>query len=81
MSWNDEIKLFDSVIGFEHKNEPTKIKNDDGEYAIEYVGGIKSTIIPDIVEPIKHKECDPRWFTNFNHKLLNKIKDYKRLNS
>ena len=70
---------FDSVIGFEHKDVETEIIDSDGSVR-KYRGGIRSTYIPSEVKPITHKECNQKWFTNFNEALLNKIRDYHKHN-
>lgn len=75
----NEFKIFDSVIGFKHKNTITKIIESDGTIR-NYTGGIRSTYLYDKVEQIAHKECNPKWFTNFNQVLLDKIKDYHKNN-
>lgn len=78
MSRNNYM-VFDSVIGFEHKDVPTEITEPDGTVRL-YKGGIKSTCNPTKIEHINSKECDPKWFTNFNQALLNKLKDYHKNN-
>jgi hypothetical protein len=74
-----EFKIFHSVIGFKHKNTPTKIVEANGTIR-NYVGGIRSTYSCGEVRQIEHKECDKKWFTNFNQVLLDKIRDYHKNN-
>jgi hypothetical protein len=71
--------IFKSVIGFKHKDVPTEIVESDGTVRL-YKGGIKSTCMPAKVEHTIPKECNPKWFTNFNHDLLNKLRDYHKNN-
>ena len=72
--------VFDSVMGFEHKDEPTQIIEADGSIRY-YKGGIRSTYKSGELVHITPKECNPKWFTNFNQALLDKIKDYHRNNN
>jgi hypothetical protein len=75
----EEFLLIKSVVGFEHKDVPTEIVEADGTVRL-YKGGIRSTYVPDVVEHILSKECNPRWFTNFNQALLDKLRDYHKNN-
>jgi hypothetical protein len=45
--------------------------------AIENPIGIMSTVCACAPEPIKHKETNTKWFTTFNQRLLDKIRDHK----
>ena len=74
-----DFKIFDSVIGFKHKNVATQIVESNGTIR-NYVGGIRSTYCCGEREQITSKECNPKWFTNFNQALLDKIKDYHKNN-
>lgn len=73
------INTITNVIGFNLKNTITEVVGEDGK--IKHLkGGIRSTITAVIPQPIIHKECDLKWFTNFNQPLLDKIKDYHKNN-
>jgi hypothetical protein len=79
--------LIDSVIGFTLKGITTEITEADGSVR-KYTGGIRSTYvhINDLIdsgepERILPKECNPKWFTNFNQALLDKIRDYHNTNN
>jgi hypothetical protein len=75
----EEFLLIKSVLGFEHKDAPTEIVESDGTVRL-YKGGIRSTCKPLVVEHIVTKECNPKWFTNFNQALLDKLRDYHKNN-
>jgi hypothetical protein len=77
---NKDYFLIKSVIGFKLKNVKTIITEDDGSTR-EYFGGVMSTYTPEFTEQIQPKFCDKKWFTNFNQELLDKIRDYQKLNS
>ena len=73
------INTITNVIGFNLKDTITEVITQDG--TIKHLkGGIKSTVSVGIPQPIIHKECNPKWFTNFNQSLLDKIKDYHKNN-
>jgi hypothetical protein len=72
--------LIESVIGFKHRDIPIQIMENDGTTR-QYIGGIRSTYCCGDVNRIIPKECNPKWFTNFNQKLLDKIKDYHKNNT
>lgn len=74
-----DFKIFDSVIGFEHKNTPIKVVETNGTIR-NYVGGVRSTYCCGERKQIIPKECNPKWFTNFNQALLDKIRDYHKNN-
>lgn len=80
MAGRSEFKIFHSVIGFKHRNTPIKIIESDGTIKM-YNGGIRSTYSFGETKQIQHKECNPKWFTNFNQPLLDKIRDYHKNNS
>ena len=69
-----------SVIGFNLKDTVIEVVEENGEVKL-LKGGIKSTVSEYEPQPIIHKECNTRWFTTFNHDLLNKIKDHHKINS
>ena len=71
--------LIDSVTGFKLKGIITEIIEADGSVR-KYTGGIQSTYCCPDKEQIQPKECNPRWFTNFNQALLDKIRDYHKNN-
>ena len=73
------FNVFESVIGFEHKDVATQIVEVDGTIR-HYKGGIRSTCCAFETRQITSKECNPKWFTNFNQSLLDKIRDYHRNN-
>jgi hypothetical protein len=73
------FNVFESVIGFEHKDVATVIVEDDGTIR-HYKGGIRSTCTACETKQISPKECNPKWFTNFNQALLDKIRDYHKNN-
>jgi hypothetical protein len=75
-----DFKIFDSVMGFKHKDVATEIIEADGSIR-HYKGGIRSTYKSGELAHITPKECNPKWFTNFNQALLDKIKDYHRNNN
>lgn len=78
----EDYYLIKTVIGFRLKNTITLIPQEDGSVK-EYVGGIKSTYTPEEaldLNSIKTKHCDTKWFTNFNQKLLDKIRNYQKIN-
>jgi hypothetical protein len=74
-----DFKIFDSVIGFKHKKTPIKVVETNGTIR-NYVGGVRSTYCCGEVNQIIPKECNPKWFTNFNQALLDKIRDYNKNN-
>ena len=80
MNGRSEFKIFHSVIGFKHKDTPTQIIESDGTIKF-YKGGIRSTYSCGEIKQIQHKECNPKWFTNFNQSLLDKIRDYHKNNN
>lgn len=75
----EDCLLIKSVVGFEHRDVPTEIVEPDGTIRL-YKGGIRSTCVPEVVEHILSKECNPKWFTNFNQALLDKLRDYHKNN-
>jgi hypothetical protein len=75
----EEFLLIKSVIGFDFKDVPTEIVESDGTVRL-YKGGIRSTCKPQDVEHVITRECNTKWFTNFNQSLLDKIKDYHKNN-
>jgi hypothetical protein len=74
-----DFKIFDSVIGFEHMDSETQIVESDGTVRM-YKGGVRSTYCCGERKQIISKECNPKWFTNFNQALLDKIRDYHKNN-
>ena len=58
---------------------PIEIVEPDGTIR-QYKGGVRCTCVPDVVEHILSKECNPKWFTNFNQALLDKLRDYHKNN-
>ena len=74
-----KLNTITSVIGFNLKNTITKVIESDGTIRL-LKGGIRSTECVFTPQPIVHKECNPKWFTNFNQALLDKIKDYHKNN-
>ena len=74
-----DFKIFDSVIGFKHMDSETQVIESDGTVRM-YKGGIRSTYCCDEQKQIVPKECNPKWFTNFNQALLDKIRDYHKNN-
>lgn len=79
MSRNNFL-VFESVMGFEHKDVATEIIESDGTVR-HYKGGIRSTYSVGDTKQVTPKECNPKWFTNFNQALLDKIRDYHRNNN
>jgi hypothetical protein len=73
------FKIFDSVIGFEHMDSETQVVESDGTVRM-YKGGVRSTYCCGERKQITPKECNPKWFTNFNQALLDKIRDYHKNN-
>ncbi len=73
------INTITNVIGFNLKNTVTKVVETDGTIKL-LKGGVRSTVSAVKPQPIVHKECNPKWFTNFNQTLLDKIKDYHKNN-
>lgn len=76
----EDFLLIKSVIGFEHKDVATEIVEVDGTIRL-YKGGIRSTYKPKDVEYVITRECNTKWFTNFNQSLLDKIRDYHKNNN
>jgi len=74
-----KYNLMTSVIGFKLKGIVTEVKEPNGEIKL-LKGGIKSTVCACEPEPIKHKECNTKWFTTFNQQLLDKIRDHQLMN-
>jgi hypothetical protein len=72
--------LITSVVGFKSKDTAIEVIDGNGDVRL-FRGGIKSTFCACDPEPIVNKECDTKWFTNFNQRLLDKIRDYKKINS
>lgn len=72
--------LIDSVIGFNLKGVKTIVPTENGDRVL--VGKTKNTWYPDILGTLKSNNVlyDTKWFTNFNENLLNKIRDYKKIN-
>ena len=69
--------MITNVLGFDFDLD---LIDRDGEL----VGtGIQSTCLPETDElpSIGNNYGNVRWFTNFNESLLNKVRDYKRLNT
>ena len=75
----EEFLLIKSVVGFDHMQDPIEIVESDGTIR-QYKGGVRCTCVPDVVEHILSKECNPKWFTNFNQALLDKLRDYHKNN-
>ena len=69
--------MISSVLGF---NFNLKLIDRDGQLVRT---GIQSTCHPETDElpNIGNNYGNVRWFTNFNESLLNKVRDYKRLNT
>lgn len=72
-----DLNTITNVIGFNLKNTITKVIENDGTVKL-LKGGVSSTVSVFKPKPIIHKECNIRWFTNFNQTLLDKIKDYHK---
>ena len=79
MKGKNTLNIITNVIGFKLKDTITTIINPDGTIKM-LKGGVRSTVRPINVEPISHKECNKKWFTNFNQDLLDKIVDYHKNN-
>jgi hypothetical protein len=71
------MKMIDTVLGFDFNLE---LIGRDGDLVKP---GIKHTCAPETDElpNIGNSFGNTRWFTNFNEGLLQKIRDYKRLNT
>jgi hypothetical protein len=71
------MKMINSVLGFDFDLE---LIDRDGELVTT---GIKSTCYPETEElpNIGSNFGNTRWFTHFDDRLLQKIRDYKRLNT
>ena len=71
------MEMITNVLGFDFDLELT----DRGGELVKT--GIQSTCIPNTNElpSIGNNYGNVRWFTNFNESLLNKVRDYKRLNT
>ena len=69
--------MISSVLGFDFD---LKLIDRDGKLVRT---GIQSTCLPETDElpNIGNNYGNVRWFTNFNESLLNKVRDYKRLNT
>jgi hypothetical protein len=68
-------ELVDSVIGF---NFNVQIVGPDGE---PLKTGFKTVAPTEHAEKMSNRPVDPRFFTNFNHALLNKVRDFKSRNN
>lgn len=68
-------ELVDSVIGF---NFNVQIVGPDGE---PLKTGFKTVTPTEHAEKMFNRPADPRFFTNFNHDLLNKVRDFKSRNN
>jgi hypothetical protein len=79
MSTRHVVNVITSVIGFKLKGIVTEVVEPNGEVKL-LKGGIRSTVCAVEPEPIVHKECDTKWFTNFNQHLLTKVRDYQKIN-
>ena len=71
------MEVITSVLGFDFDLE---LIDHSGQLVRT---GIKSTCLPETDEMpnIGNNYGNVRWFTNFNESLLNKVRDYKRLNT
>ena len=69
--------MINSVLGFDFDLE---LVDRDSQLVRT---GIQSTCHPETDElpNIGNNYGNVRWFTNFNESLLNKVRDYKRLNT
>lgn len=69
--------MINSVLGFDFDLELI----DCNDQLVK--AGIQSTCLPETDElpNIGNNYGNVRWFTNFNEPLLNKVRDYKRLNT
>jgi hypothetical protein len=67
-------EIIDSVIGFNLKVE---IVGQDGE---PLKTGVKTTWPEEWATQMNVRQPDPRAFTNFNHALLEKIRNFRSLN-
>jgi hypothetical protein len=65
-----------SVIGFKLKGIEIEVTEPNGEVKI-LKGGIRSTVCAVESQPIIHKQGSMQWFTNFNQRLLDKVRDHK----
>jgi hypothetical protein len=71
------MEMITSVLGFDYDLD---LIDRDGQLVRT---GIQSTCHPETNElpNIGNNYGNVRWFTNFNESLLNKVRDYKRLNT
>ena len=71
------MKIINTVLGFDFDLD---LIDRDGQLVRT---GIQSTCLPETDElpNIGNSFGNTRWFTNFNEGLLQKIRDYKRLNT
>jgi hypothetical protein len=68
--------LITSVLGFNLKAE---IRDMEGNLV---ANGVRKTVIPIVyAEKVNTRLFDRRFFTSFDEALLNKIRDYRNLNS
>jgi len=75
----DMSNVITTVIGFNLKDTVTEVLESDGSVKL-LKGGVKRIVCEGVPQPIRSKECNPKWFTNFNQQLLDKIRDYHNLN-
>ena len=68
-------EVIDSVIGF---NFNVQIVGPDGEPSMT---GFKTVEPEERAEQMNTRSPEPRFFTNFNAALLDKVRDYKSRNS
>jgi hypothetical protein len=76
MNRDASSNVITSVIGFNLKDTVTEVIDENGEVKL-LKGGIRSTVSEHEPQPIMHKECNTKWFTTFNQRLLDKIRDHK----
>lgn len=69
------MKTIDSVLGF---NMDIDLKDNDGNPVKMGVKTVSSEIVG--APSVGTKIGGQKWFTNFNDQLLNKIRDYRRIN-
>jgi hypothetical protein len=69
------MKTIDSVLGF---NMDIDLKDNDGNPVKMGAKIVSSEIVG--TPSVGTKIGGQKWFTNFNDQLLNKIRDYRRIN-
>jgi hypothetical protein len=76
MNRDASSNVITSVIGFKLKGIEITVVEPNGEVKV-LKGGTRSTVCAVEPQPIIHKQSGNKWFTNFNQRLLDKIRDHK----